>query len=86
MEKKKIKLGLFPKVVIAITVGALLGLVGKLIPEPTNITILKDSADSTAVVKVTNTLVSTTQVVTKSKKPLKSPKVSAHIAAKIKDN
>ena len=33
MEKKKIKLGLFPKVVIAITVGALLGLVGKLIPE-----------------------------------------------------
>ena len=33
MEKKKIKLGLFPKVVIAIAVGALLGLVGKLIPE-----------------------------------------------------
>lgn len=30
---KKIKLGLFPKVVIAITLGALLGLVGKLIPE-----------------------------------------------------
>ena len=30
---KKIKLGLFPKVVIAIAVGALLGLVGKLIPE-----------------------------------------------------
>ena len=33
MEKKKIKLGLFPKVVIAIAVGALLGLVGKFIPE-----------------------------------------------------
>ena len=30
---KKIKLGLFPKVVIAIVAGALLGLVGKLIPE-----------------------------------------------------
>ena len=33
MEKKKIKLGLFPKVVIAIAVGALLGLIGKVIPE-----------------------------------------------------
>ena len=31
--KKKIKLGLFPKVVIAITIGALLGLLGKVIPE-----------------------------------------------------
>ena len=31
--KKKIKLGLFPKVVIAITLGALLGLIGKIIPD-----------------------------------------------------
>ena len=31
--KKKIKLGLFPKVVIAITLGALIGLLGKVIPD-----------------------------------------------------
>ena len=33
MQLKKIKLGLFPKVVIAIAIGTLLGLIGKLIPE-----------------------------------------------------
>lgn len=56
MEKKKIKLGLFPKVVIAITVGALLGLVGKLIPEPPKIVEAKTEITDSLAVAVTDTL------------------------------